>query len=93
MSPLDLSAGADLADIQWSDFSYVGRLAYEGRALLVITGIHAFGSVGAVDYLARHLPELYSEVGTSQFSMVVRSDHDGETVTRSELACPPRVHQ
>jgi hypothetical protein len=94
VSPLDLSAGAvDPADIEWSDFAYVGRLDYRGRSLLVIAGEHALGSVGAVDYLSNHLPELYADVGTERFSMVVRSEHDGETVTRSELACLPRVHR
>jgi hypothetical protein len=93
ISPMDLSAGVtDMAEIQWSDFSYVGRLAYKDRTLLIIAGIHALGSVGAVDFLASHLPELYAEVGTNRFSTVIRSDHDSESVTRSELACPPRVH-
>jgi hypothetical protein len=93
ISPLDLSNGvSDLSQIRWSDFSYVGRVAYRDRTLLIIAGIHALGSVGAVDYLTKHLPELYAKVDTNRFSLVIRSDHDGETVTKSELACPPRVH-
>jgi hypothetical protein len=89
-SPMDAVPAED-----WSDVAYVGRLAlpHGGRTLLVIAGVHALGSVGAVDYLARNLPDLYAEVGTRRFSMVVRSDHDGETVTGSELLCPPRVHE
>ena len=83
-SPMD---GAGEAQ---SDVAYVGRLALPDsqHTLVVIAGVHALGSVGAVDYLARNLPDLYAEVGASTFSMVVRSEHDGETVTRSELICP-----
>ncbi|WP_223256757.1 hypothetical protein [Micromonospora endophytica] len=79
---------------RWSDVAYVARLPLpaSGQSLLVIAGVHALGSVGAVDYLSRNLPDLYHQVGTRPFSMVVGSDHDGETVTRSELLCPPRTH-
>ena len=88
------SAMDDAASTGWSDVAYVGRLPLPGRnhSLLVIAGVHALGSVGAVDHLTRHLPDLYARVGTRHFSMVVASDHDGETTTRSELLCGPRVH-
>lgn len=80
---------------RWSDVAYVARLPLPAcnQNLLVIAGIHALGSVGAVDYLAHNLPGLYQQVGTRPFSMVVTSDHDGESVTRSELLCPPRTHR
>ncbi|GGM49875.1 hypothetical protein GCM10011608_38450 [Micromonospora sonchi] len=88
-SPMD-----DTKAKRWSDVAYVGRpsLPAGGENLLVIAGVHALGSVGAVDYLAQNLPDLYAQVGTRPFSMVVASDHDGETVTRSQLLCPPRTH-
>ena len=78
----------------WSDVAYLGRLPHPDGTnnLIVIAGVHALGSVGAVDYLRRHLSDLYADVGTQRFSMVIASDHDGETVTRSELLCSPRVH-
>lgn len=77
----------------WSDVAYVGRLALpDERPIFVVAGVHALGSVGAIDYLRGHLGELYEEVGTRRFSMVVVSQHNGETVTRSELVCPPRTH-
>lgn len=78
---------------RWADVAYVGRLALNKQTILIIAGVHALGSVGAVDYLARNLPDLYAQVGTRRFSMVVSSEHDGDTVTRSELVCPPRVHE
>lgn len=90
-SPMD-----DATSPTWSDVAYVGRLALpgdRGQQLVVVAGVHALGSVGAIDYLARHLPEIYAEVGTRRWSMVVASEHDGETVTRSEPLCPPRAHE
>ena len=71
-----------------------GALALpDASHLFIVAGVHALGSVGAIDYLARRLPEIYAEVGTLRWSMVIASTHDGETVTRSEPLCPPRVHE
>jgi hypothetical protein len=86
-SPMDEREGVD------EDFAYVGRLPVDGSTMLVVAGIHALGSVGAVEYLSRHLPDLYRIVGQERFSMVIRSSHDAETVTESEAACLPRVHE
>jgi hypothetical protein len=87
------SAMDDAASAGWSDVAYVGRLSRpDGRSLLVIAGVHALGSVGAVDHLASILPDLYARVGTEPFSMVVGSEHAGTTVTRSESLCEPRIH-
>lgn len=75
-----------------ADVAYVARLPYGAGTLLVIAGIHARGSVGAVDYLAKHLADLYAAVGERCFSMVVASTHDGETVITSEAIREPRAH-
>jgi transcriptional regulator with XRE-family HTH domain len=83
----------DEGDDVWADVAYVGRLAYRKQELLVIAGIHALGSVGAIEYLSRELPEVYAAAGTRRFSMVVRSQHEGEQVVGSELVCPPRAHE
>ena len=77
----------------WADVAYVGRLTYRGQQLIIIAGIHALGSLGAIDYLSRALPELYAAVGTGRFSMVVSSEHEGERVLRSEPICAPRIHE
>ena len=82
----------DVSDHKEADVAYLGRVATADRELLVIAGVHAIGSVGAVDYLIRSLSSLYAEVGTSRFSVVVASEHEGETVRRSEALCPARVH-
>lgn len=74
------------------DIAYVGRLPVPGGSMLLIAGVHALGSVGAVDYLVGHAPALYREVGDRPFSMVTASRHDGEQVVESEVLCPPRPH-
>jgi hypothetical protein len=74
------------------DVAYLGRLPVPGGSMLLIAGIHALGSVGAVDYLAGHAAELYRQVGDGLFSMVTASRHDGERVLESEALCPARRH-
>jgi hypothetical protein len=76
----------------WADVAYIGRLQVHDRPVVVIAGIHALGSLGAVDYLTNHLTDLHSRVGLNRFSMAVRSEHDGEAVIMSEPICPPYIH-
>lgn len=85
-SPLD-----DDADSR-RDIAYVGRLPVPGGSMLLIAGVHALGSGGAVDYLVHHAAEVYRAVGDRPFSMVTTSRHDGEQVVESEVLCPPRRH-
>ena len=75
-----------------SDIAYVARFRRERYSLLIIAGIHAIGSLGAVDYLVRELPSLYREVGASPFSMVIGSDYEGLSIRRSYIECQPRKH-
>jgi hypothetical protein len=67
------------------DFAYLARLPRPAGELpmLVVAGIHAIGSLGAVAYLTttQNLHELHSAVGIRPFSMVIES-----TFTRSPLA-------
>jgi len=85
-SPLDDDPGSR------RDIAYVGRLPVPGGSMLLIAGVHALGSVGAVDYLVGHAREVHREVGDRPFSMVTASRHDGEQVVESEVLCPPRRH-
>lgn len=77
---------------QWADVAYLGRTTINGRPMLILAGVHALGSVGAAEYLSRHLAELYAQVGAKNFSMVISSEHDGDAVLRSDAVCPPRTH-
>lgn len=74
------------------DIAYLGRLPVPGGTLLLVAGVHALGSVGAVDWLTGHAADLYRQVGTAPFSMVTASRHDGEHVVESEVLCAPRRH-
>ncbi|MFD7307653.1 hypothetical protein [Promicromonospora sp. NPDC059942] len=74
------------------DIAYVARLHRLGRVLLIVAGVHALGSVGAVEYLRRHLAELYAAVGDAPFSLVVTSKFDGTTVTDTTTLWGPKVH-
>ncbi len=74
------------------DIAYLGRLPVAGGTMLLVAGVHALGSVGAVDWLTGHAAELYRQVGDEPFSMVTASRHDGERVLGSEVLCGPRRH-
>lgn len=87
-SPMD-----DSEEATWSDVAYLGRLQIGRQRLLVIAGVHALGSVGAVDFLIRQLPLLYAAVGEKRFSMVIGSAHDGDAVLSSKAVIPPCLHE
>lgn len=76
-----------------SDVAYVGRLPVDGHNMLFIAGVHALGSVGAVDYLTRHLAELYETVREKRFSMVIGSRHEDGVVVSSEAIVAPCLHE
>jgi hypothetical protein len=85
VSPLD-------RDKEGEDIAYVGRLAYQGGTLFVIAGVHAMGSLGAVEYISEHLEDLYQRVGPHRFSMVVRSRFQGDKVIETDELWPAQVH-
>lgn len=85
VSPLD-------RDKQGEDIAYVGRLRYQDGALFVIAGVHALGSLGAVEHLAEHMRDLYERVGTRRFSMVVRSRFEHDKVAETDELWPAQVH-
>lgn len=75
-----------------ADIAYVARLPFRGNHLFVIAGIHAQGSVGAVDYLTTHAGTLHEQVGDGPFSMIVRSTFDNGRTTTTEAIWGPRAH-
>ena len=87
------SSGIDEPNPSNHDVAYLGRLRFDDeRSIILIAGIHAIGSLGAVHYLRNNLANLYGQVGTEAFSMVVSSTYEDGTILTSEEACPPQVH-
>jgi len=85
----------DISDRQ-ADYAYLARLPRpDGNGnVLILTGIHAVGSLGIVDYLERNLAELYQAVGTRRFSAIFEVEYDGSRqVTQSRLVTPFYEHE
>lgn len=74
------------------DIAYIARIKRRGRTLIIVAGVHALGSVGAVEYLRRHLDAVHAAVGEDPFSLVVSSTFEGTTVKDTVAAWGPRVH-
>lgn len=92
-SPLDKDVSTN------RDVAYVGRLKmdpHDSHYVLVIAGIHAIGSLGAVHYLSNmhNLKRLWRETKGGPFSMIVASKYDPETmeIHGSSLLMPIRQH-
>ena len=92
MSGEQFTSGMDDDPRTPRDVAYVGRLRYSSGSMLLIAGIHAIGSVGAIHYLSTHDAEIYADVGDGCWSTVIGSQHDEISIIESEIACPPRRH-
>lgn len=102
---LDRSAGrplvspADDNPDATEDYAYVGRLRRPDStaSFLLVAGIHAIGSLGAVHYLTQpsNLYALHRAVGTQEFSMAVscKFTRSPLRIVESAVALPPRVHR
>lgn len=87
-SPMDDDGGPATEDV-----AYVGRVTRDGLTTLVLAGVHALGSVGAVAHVGSYLADLHAAVGMSDFSMVVRSSFDGLTPLTTEAVWGPTTHR
>lgn len=75
------------------DFGYLGRLPRpDGKGtFLCIAGIHATGTQGVAAHIEAALPQLYAEVKTRRFSMVIECEYDPQNdnaVTAAKPASP-----
>ncbi|MFE7068452.1 hypothetical protein [Microbacterium sp. NPDC057658] len=63
------------------DLAYVARRGEAGRTITHVAGLHAIGSLGAVEYLTANAAELYSDAAGHDFSLLVESGYDGFAIT------------
>lgn len=73
-----------------ADIGYLGRHRIGNRTVVHIAGIHTMGSLGVVDYLTKHLGDLYAQTKDEDFSCVIRCEYDTPlNVTGSSLLAGP----
>lgn len=89
----------DREDKENKDIAYVARLKRASsteKNFLLIAGIHAAGSMGAVHYLADHkvLKKIDAEVKDKRFSMAISSSYKTNpfTLLTSEIFLPIKLH-
>ncbi|MET8122817.1 sigma-70 family RNA polymerase sigma factor [Micromonospora sp. NPDC005291] len=74
-------SGQDQEPPATSDVAYLGRLPRpDGQgSLIVFTGIHPPGSLGAVHLICTQINELYAQVNTGNFSILVGTQYEPGT--------------
>jgi hypothetical protein len=88
---------SDLSQPRPADVGYLSRLRRpDGNGtFILLTGIHAVGSHGIIDFLRRELADLYEQVDLQPFSTLITTEYDPATrqVVRSERITPLYQHQ
>ena len=88
---------SDLPQPRPADIGYLSRLPRpDGNGtFILLTGIHAVGSHGIIDYLRRELADLYEQVDLQPFSTLIATEYDPVTrqLARSERIAPLYSHQ
>ncbi|MFI2102814.1 hypothetical protein ACH436_05945 [Isoptericola sp. NPDC019693] len=71
------------------DLAYVSRRESDGRVITHVAGIHAVGSIGAVQHLDSQAAALFAKSGYGSFSMILRSSYDGMKITSTGTVAGP----
>ncbi|MFG3700819.1 hypothetical protein ACGF5C_23310 [Micromonospora sp. NPDC047620] len=71
-----------------ADYGYIGRLPRpDGKgSFLYLAGTHAQGTLGAAQFVADNLAQLYKELKNRRFSTIIRCEYDSND-PRKILAC------
>lgn len=84
-SPLETGEPTDLA--------YVSKVTDEqGRARVHLAGLHASGSLAAVEWLDQHTKEMWRTMRDRDFTAVISGDLEDSRVTRAGAVLSPRAH-
>ena len=84
-SPLEAGEPTDLA--------YLSKVTDEqGRVRVLLAGLHAIGSLAAVEWLDQHTKVLWRTMRDGDFTAVISGDLEGSRVTRAGAVLPPRAH-
>ena len=84
-SPLEAGEATDLA--------YISKVTDEqGRTRVHLAGIHASGSLAAVEWLDQHTKELWRTMRDRDFTAVISGDLEDSRVTRAGAVLSPRAH-
>jgi transcriptional regulator with XRE-family HTH domain len=88
---------SDLPQPRPADVGYLSRLSRpDGNGtFILLTGVHAVGSHGVIDFLRRELADLYEQVDLQPFSTLIATEYDPGTrqLVRSERIAPLYRHQ
>jgi hypothetical protein len=88
---------SDLPQPRPADVGYLSRLTRPDGdgTFILLTGIHAVGSHGIIDYLRRELADLYEQIDRQPFSTLIATEYDPGTrqLVRSERITPLYQHQ
>ncbi|MBM7769997.1 hypothetical protein JOD54_000201 [Actinokineospora baliensis] len=72
-----------------ADLGYLARHNIDGRTVVHVAGISAYGSHGVVHYLTHNLAELWESTGEAEFSAIIRCEYTEDSIVSSELIADP----
>ncbi|MFC6242664.1 hypothetical protein ACFP55_14810 [Knoellia sp. GCM10027112] len=77
-----------------TDLAYLSKVTdSQGRVRIHIAGIHAIGSLAAVEWLDQNAADVWRTMRDRDFTAVIAGEHDGPRITRTETVVQPRPHE
>lgn len=83
-----------MAEGRASDLAYISKVTdSDGRVRVHIAGIHAIGSLAAVEWLDQNAAEVWGSMRDRDFTAVIEGSHDGPRITKTDALVAPRAHE